>query len=392
MLIAAALLASAGFAAQAAEMTLYETPGFGGRQLTLRGTMPDINSYGFNDRASSVSVRSGAWEVCTDADFRGYCATLMPGEYRALDPRFNNRISSAREVGPPVADANRPRFEPRGAIEVFGQPGFRGRTMVLDRDALDLAGTGFNDRISSMIVREGNWELCTDARYSGDCRVFGPGRYADLGAGLNNQVSSAHMVPDRYVRVPAPAAIVQLPPPAGVPAPRIVLFDSDNFRGRSLALSDDLADLRRSDFNDDTASVSVESGEWEVCTDSFFHGQCRVLSPGQYRQLDPSIRRRITSVRRAGTGAPVTRAGVPSIQLYEGINFDGRSFDVRRDEPTLDPYRFNERASSMIVNEGEWEVCTDPGYSGRCSVYRPGRYADLGRMNNSVSSIRRINR
>src|SRR5258706_3515330 len=56
ILIAAALLATAGLAAQAAEMTLYENPGFGGRQLTLRGVMPDINSFGFNDRASSLLV------------------------------------------------------------------------------------------------------------------------------------------------------------------------------------------------------------------------------------------------------------------------------------------------------------------------------------------------
>ena len=44
----------------------------------------------------------------------------------------------------------------------------------------------------------------------------------------------------------------------------------------------------------------------------------------------------------------------------------------------------------MIIHEGQWEVCRDAGYNGRCNVYGPGRYADLGRFNNEVSSMRRL--
>src|SRR5437867_2387656 len=150
-LLVAALLATSAIAAQAAEMILYESPGFSGRQLTLRGYMPDINSFGFNDRASSVTVRSGMWEVCTDAEFRGFCATLQPGEYRMLDPRFNDRISSAREVTAQAADVppryDSPRYdprvelqrvEPRGTIELFSQSGFRGRSLGVERSIPNL--------------------------------------------------------------------------------------------------------------------------------------------------------------------------------------------------------------------------------------------------------------
>ena len=62
-LLAAMLLATGAVSAQAAEMVLYDNPGMTGRQLTVRGYMPDINSFGFNDRASSISIRSGTWEV-----------------------------------------------------------------------------------------------------------------------------------------------------------------------------------------------------------------------------------------------------------------------------------------------------------------------------------------
>ena len=142
ILLAALVLAIGAVAAQAAEMTLFENPGLAGRQLTVRGYMPDINASGFNDHNASILVRSGTWEVCADANFRGFCATLQPGEYRSLDTRFNERIASAREIGGPVAEVAppryEPRYEPRGSIEMFGQTGFRGRALTLDHSSPNL--------------------------------------------------------------------------------------------------------------------------------------------------------------------------------------------------------------------------------------------------------------
>jgi hypothetical protein len=396
-LLAAVLLAGSAIAAQAAEMILYESPGFSGRQLTLRGYMPDINSFGFNDRASSIAVRSGVWEVCTDAEFRGFCATLQPGEYRVLDPRFNDRISSAREVTaqtaetPPRYEPQRiepQRIEPRAMVELFGQSGFRGRSLAIERSTPDLEEFGFNDRATSLIVREGTWQLCSDSGYRGTCRTFEPGRYADIGPGLAREISSARLL----TRELPPQTRVTPPPSLPVEMPRIVLFDNDMFRGRSLVVSDEQSDLRRSSFNDDAASLMVESGNWEVCTEAYYRGQCRVLSPGQYRRLDTAIYRSISSVRPVGVAMePRYRPAQASIELFQGINFDGSRFTAAGDVPNLDARGFNDRASSMIIHEGRWEVCADAGYNGRCAVYGPGRYSDLRQLNNEVSSLRRVN-
>lgn len=85
--------------AQAGEVILFEHSDFKGRTLTLRGTAPNLDSIDFKDRASSVRVLGGPWEMCTDAEFRGTCRVYRPGEYHSVGPRLNDQFSSARLVG-----------------------------------------------------------------------------------------------------------------------------------------------------------------------------------------------------------------------------------------------------------------------------------------------------
>ena len=65
LLCAATLLAP--LAASAGEITLFEDAGFRGRPVTLRSDTGDLSRMGFNDKTSSIIVRSGTWEVCKDA-------------------------------------------------------------------------------------------------------------------------------------------------------------------------------------------------------------------------------------------------------------------------------------------------------------------------------------
>src|SRR5438093_1403271 len=82
----------------AGELTLYEGENFQGRNLTLRSDMRDLDRTQFNDRAMSLVIRDGVWEVCSDAQFRGHCATLRPGNYPVLHGGLNRRISSGRMI------------------------------------------------------------------------------------------------------------------------------------------------------------------------------------------------------------------------------------------------------------------------------------------------------
>ena len=96
-LVAAAAFACAGQAL--AQVTFYEGEGFRGRALASNRTINNFSEIGFNDRASSVIVERGRWEVCEDAAFRGRCVVLRKGSYDSLRGMgLENRISSVRPV------------------------------------------------------------------------------------------------------------------------------------------------------------------------------------------------------------------------------------------------------------------------------------------------------
>ena len=87
------------------------------------------------------------------------------------------------------------------------------------------------------------------------------------------------------------------------------------------------------------------------------------------------------------------RGGVSSIdvELYEHDNFQGRRLEVRSDLANLADHNFNDFVSSIIINRGRWEICTDAFFRGSCATYTPGRYPNVGQYNDQFSSIRRLN-
>jgi Beta/Gamma crystallin len=64
----------------------------------MDGTVSNLATTGFNDRALSLRVEQGYWMFCNDTDYPGECLTYGPGEYPTLLPEFNHRISSARRI------------------------------------------------------------------------------------------------------------------------------------------------------------------------------------------------------------------------------------------------------------------------------------------------------
>jgi hypothetical protein len=185
----------------AAELTLFEHDNFAGRRFMAPGTVNDLAATGFNDKASSVVVGRGTWQLCDDAHFRGHCVTLQPGEYPSLRRMgLNDRVSSVLELGgggPPPSSRGGHEGEGGRAV-LYEGPHFSGRSYVISSDMMrNLADAGFNDRAASLRVEQGDWMFCSDADFHGECLTYGPGEYPNLPPQLNHRISSARRVAQR---------------------------------------------------------------------------------------------------------------------------------------------------------------------------------------------------
>ncbi len=288
--------------AVAGEITLFEYADFGGRRVTLRGTISNFDPSGFNDRAASMVIRDGFWELCTDAFFRGRCATFGPGEYRSLQPSLTDTISSAREVsGPPPGSSPGPPIVVGGGaprIELWERREFGGRSITLTTGAPDFERIGFNDRADAAVVYAGVWRLCEHAGLGGQCQEYGPGRYNDLGS-LGGRVSSVAIVGD------GGGGGGWVPPGR----PRAILYEYGNFGGRTFVVEGNVVpDLDRTGFNDRASSIRIEGGYWMFCTDAGFQGTCRTFGPGEYASLPWDVDNRISSGRRISEHYPYNSA------------------------------------------------------------------------------------
>lgn len=212
--LVAAVAALVAGAAQAGdtEVIIYKQPHFRGQSQVVDGEVANLEG-GFARDASSLEVKGGYWEVCDQDHFRGNCHVLEPGKYPRLDSNLNERIVSIRFLGNDQKfarrayredvrearrDARQERREARrmaqnGAIDLYGRPNFRGRSVRVEDSAPDLWERNFDGRASSAIVREGTWQLCSQPGYSGSCLVVGPGEYPRL-AQLDDRVSSIRQV------------------------------------------------------------------------------------------------------------------------------------------------------------------------------------------------------
>lgn len=180
---------------------------------------------------------------------------------------------------------------------------------------------------------------------------------------------------------------------------QVTFYETEQFGGRSFTADREVRNLKRFGFNDAASSAVVDEGRWEVCDQTRFEGNCRVLRPGSYPSLRAmGLNNRISSVQGVGPDervadgryAPLPRVAGPSAVFYAQEQFRGPSFKATGDVPNFRRYGFNDAASSVIVNSGPIEVCNGAGFRGRCVMLAAGRYPSLSAigLNDRVSSVR----
>ncbi|MEO6566373.1 MAG: beta/gamma crystallin-related protein [Casimicrobiaceae bacterium] len=283
-------------------------------------------------------------------------------------------------------------------ITIFQNPNFTGPNFSATSSVANLANVGFNDRAASATIRNGTWQLCSDDFFRGQCVTLPPGNYNNLGAmGLNNAVSSLREVGWSGGSGGIGAG------GGGGGGPAITLFDNQGMTGRSVTLTAPVANFEDLRFNDRASSAIVTRGTWQICTDANFSSNCETFRPGSYANIG-GVTGRASSARPldggggGGGGGPGWgsggggRQGGPRIVIYEGPNFSGRSYVVSNDLlANFSNAGFNDRASSLRIEQGYWLFCTDANFGGQCRTLGPGDYATLPYgLSTSISSARKI--
>ncbi|MBQ0937306.1 beta/gamma crystallin-related protein [Ideonella paludis] len=275
-----------------APVVVYEHAGGAGRALNVTGNMPNLDAVGFNDEISSIEVRRGQWLFCEHADFRGKCITLGPGRH-SIETYFNDAISSIR-----MADGGNSGWNNNGgwstgnvmgAVTIYEHIDSGGRSLAVNGPMTDLSRNGFNDSVSSVDIRQGSWQFCSDADFGGRCITLGPGRH-NIDALMNDEISSIRQVAGN-------GGYGQGGSYGGSAA--VTLYQHIDFRGSSAQINGAAVDLSQQGFNDQASSIEVRSGRWEFCMDANFAGQCFVLGVGRHA-VPSQFNDKISSVRPVG--------------------------------------------------------------------------------------------
>lgn len=196
-------------------------------------------------------------------------------------------------------------------------------------------------------------------------------------------------------------------------AQEIVLFEHTDFEGRALKLRHGVPDLGARDFARAASSVRVISGAWTACEEPNLGGHCFVIS-SDLRDLHAiGFGDRIMSIAATlpydaryddrdrdrggpGPGRGGPRPGgrwraEPSITLFDGRDFGGDSRNLTGPTNTLRSVGFNDRTSSLRIEGGAWEICSDADFHGRCEIFvRSARSLGEAGWSDSISSLRPV--
>lgn len=94
-------------------------------------------------------------------------------------------------------------------------------------------------------------------------------------------------------------------PPPKAPGPLVgpgslTLYADIDYKGKTLELVRDVADLNLSNFNNVASSIRVRGGVWQLCADAQFKGHCTLVDKDTPNLTRFGLNDKITSIRRMG--------------------------------------------------------------------------------------------
>jgi len=267
--------------------------------------LPDIR---FNDRARSVAVLSGAWEICEHSDFTGRCVFLREDvpDLRYFD--LGGNVSSVRPIYEYTDAAHGLMFvrDERGYIQYADAA----------RYGYDDYDYGYARTTRVEVYHYGYSPAYRSYGYYDPLAGYGPYGFGYSRGGYNTY-RARHR---------------ERPPLRGHYGARnadATLYVDSNGRGASLGINRGVKDLSRFRFNDNVSSLNIKSGKWEVCEHANFQGRCQVIDASTGKLNGYRLNDNISSIRPVDGTRPST--GRPG--KGDGKGDRDRDRDHRRDGP-----------------------------------------------------------
>lgn len=394
------------------KVTLYEHGGYTGRTLVLTqdASAPYLVQNKFNDITSSLFVevvpepvvapepvketppvvivierpaqpdilkerREELEEILPEEATDVYArpvVTLFEGNFSGRSKKLSVGRFSAQQLGIADNSLSSVKVTPGLVVTLYDQPDFKGKSFIIkgeNTSAADLAA--FNDLTSSVVVAFEPMVIVYSENFSGSQNFIQPGHYTmgEFKIG-NDELSSLKITPGMWV----------------------LLFEHDNFTGRSLLLTEDASEdfMKGKEFNNATSSLIIGSASTPQPVVTLFDNDrttpLKKLTPGEYPVLD-AANDKVSSVE-IPHGLKVT--------LFENAGYEGRSITITESVSStfLKQYGFDNFTSSVKVeqrNPDELIVKIYSGsYRGFVQKLTPGKYYayDLELGTDGLSSLR----
>lgn len=281
-----------------------------------------------------------------EGDFNGISKKLGAGKYTASAMGVGDNALSSIKI-------------PEGLrVTLYEQPNYKGKSLILkaeDASAAYFAAHQFDNVVSSLVVELVPRVTLYQDNYTGRASSFEPGYYYmdDLQVG-NDEVSSVKVLPGVWA----------------------LLFEHNNFTGRSLLLTQDATQdfITGKDFDNAASSMIVGSADEPLPMVTLFDGDrvepFKKLTPGEYPLLDAG--NNMLSSIEISRGLKVT--------LFENASYEGRSMEITQSVGTdfMKQNGFDNLTSSLIIEQRDPRDLVVKIYSGSYGGFSqhlvPGKY------------------
>jgi hypothetical protein len=181
------------------KLALYAQTSLAGDSRSIQANFSNLEAIDFDNRARSVRVLSGTWEICEEKNYKK-CQVVERNVLNLDTTGLSGKISSVRIVhttpaqtlATPVVPVAAAASGPEPTLVLFDKTNYRGATYTVTAPAGNVAG--LTARVESLKVVSGTWQVCTGMNYTGTCTTIAADS-ADLGRWRNTIVSARPITP-----------------------------------------------------------------------------------------------------------------------------------------------------------------------------------------------------